>query len=205
MSSIRPYLRMTTMNAVTNNFGGEGYVAFDSSYFYIFSNNVWRRSALSPIINPLKFPIEINASDRAGLKDGFVCYTREYFYVYYNGWKSIALSPINPELTGRSTFSIKSPIKQLRIVTESPITQITYGQEGYVAFDKYYFYMFGGRVWRKFALSTIPKSIITVPITGSNWEDNSDNWENADYTWDDSANLEWESEANNWESSEIYY
>jgi len=130
----------------------EGSFALDESYFYIYSYGTWRRAAISNILTMDELPHEINNLDRDGLKNGMACYSNYYLFIYYNGWKNIAISSINPLLRRQATFSRKVFLNQMKIAN-GRITQIRYGIDGEVGFDRSYFYIMVGKTWKKFAIS----------------------------------------------------
>lgn len=173
-------LRLTRVPYFFDDFGKSGDVSLDNNFFYIYGNGGWRKSPISSILYQSQLPLEINNSDRLGLKPGYVCYNKEYFFVYFNGWKRVAISPINDASVKKSSFSGKRLLSDMRISINTPITQYTYGQEGYVGFDISYFYIFVGKVWHKFAINPLPKK--SDFIINSIWNEMTDYWEYSEYT-----------------------
>ncbi len=186
MPLLRPYLRPVSLQAVYNNVGAEGYVAVDELYFYVYSNGSWRNSPHVAVTDTVTLDV-LNSTNgtRQAIRNGVATYNNDYFYIYYKGWKSIAITPINPELPSVQPYSIQTDISNFRVVSSSPITQITYGQEGYVGFDEDYFYLYSGKLWRKFTVAVkIP--VLDLPATVVNWASISTNWDVADWDYDTS-------------------
>lgn len=149
------FLKLTNPPKSFSDTGEEGQVAINESYFYIYSHGGWRHAALSSLLSQDdQLPLLINANDREGFKNNFVTFNSEYFFVYFNGWKNVAISPINPLLVRKAVFSPKYFVTDLRI-SPAPVNQIAYATDGMVGFDKYYFYIYVGRLWRKFNISKV--------------------------------------------------
>lgn len=77
----RPLLRVvsppTTMAAV----GQEGYVSYDSEYFYIYAGNGWKRVAISEFTNT------------PPCQEGTVSFNNQYMYLYSSGsWRQVAIN-----------------------------------------------------------------------------------------------------------------
>lgn len=144
-----PYLRFVDFSNTLS--GNNGDVMIDNNYFYIFSQGKWRTAAISACKNMTN--INNVMSESTALTNGTSFYDKSYFYIYYNGWKSIAFSPIiTPQFDNKPIFSIKRQLIESRIMP-SPITSNSAGQEGYIGYDSCYFYVYCGKLWRKFAIS----------------------------------------------------
>jgi hypothetical protein len=86
-----PYLRIVGPPQDQNNIGQSGDFSYDDSYFYIYTNNQWRRVAISefPFLRIVKPPQdEYNKG-----QSGDVSYDDNYFYIFTNDhWKRVAIS-----------------------------------------------------------------------------------------------------------------
>lgn len=61
--------------------GQEGYVSYDSNYFYIFSGNHWRRVAIAEF------------TQLPACQEGAVSFNNQYFYLYSSGsWRQAAIN-----------------------------------------------------------------------------------------------------------------
>lgn len=149
--SLKNNLKLVYSPQSEDAIGHEGEVAFDSGYIYLYVDGIWRRSALS-YFDPENFPSNIVINDASGVKNGNVIYTIDYFYIYYNGWSSIALTPFDPSDKSKTVYSSKQMITALRVMPP-PMTANSQGQDGNISYDDNLFYINVGKIWKKFPIS----------------------------------------------------
>ena len=78
-------------------------------------------------------PVPLNVKTFYG-QDGSMSYDSEYFYIYVQGWKRVAITTFAPGCSDNV-----------------PMT----GTEGSVSYDSGYFYIYSKKVWRRVALTEV--------------------------------------------------
>lgn len=142
------HFQFTTVPLDPNDPGADGHAAIDNEYLYIYTERRWKRTALSQVQSN-----QLSRTIRSASVEKFTTHDESYFYLFFNrAWKTLAISLINLSKKITHPHGDYDFFVNARLVPP-PTTREAWGQDGYLAYDKEYFYIFIQKEWHKTALS----------------------------------------------------